>query len=87
MDHHPEAPRAPSDRSRIAPLDLFEGQPGVNSRRAFAHFTYDRLAGLLEQFDNEDVRAVAGILDQRMETLATRLARWNHGRPSRGDAM
>jgi uncharacterized protein (DUF302 family) len=39
------------------------------------HFTYDRPSALLEQFGNEEIRAVARILDQRMEILADRLSR------------
>jgi len=39
-----------------------------------SHFSYDRPSGLLEQFDNEEIRAVARILDQKMEVLADRLA-------------
>jgi uncharacterized protein (DUF302 family) len=39
------------------------------------HFTYDRPSRLLEQFDNEEIRTVARVLDQRMEVLADRLAR------------
>jgi hypothetical protein len=30
-----------------------------------SHFSYDRPSGLLEQFDNEEIRAVARILDQK----------------------
>jgi hypothetical protein len=37
------------------------------------HFTYERPSGLLEQFQNEEIRAVARLLDQKMESLADRL--------------
>lgn len=39
------------------------------------HLTYERPSTLLEQFQNEEVRAVARLLDQKMESLAARLAR------------
>ena len=35
--------------------------------------TYERPSTLLEQFNNDEIRAVARMLDQRMEQLATRL--------------
>jgi uncharacterized protein (DUF302 family) len=39
-----------------------------------AHITYERPSGLLAQFNNQVVREVASVLDQRMEELITLLA-------------
>ena len=37
------------------------------------HFTYERPSTLLEHFSNDKIRAVARMLDQKMEQLARRL--------------
>ncbi len=49
-----------------APLraSIYEDYKGVT------HFTYDRPSTLLDQFENEEIRAVARILDKRMRSLA-----------------
>jgi len=39
------------------------------------HFTYERPSTLLEQFQNEQVRVVARMLDQKMESLANHLSK------------
>jgi hypothetical protein len=39
------------------------------------HFTDESQSKLLEQFKNEEIRAVGRMLDQKMESLAPRLAR------------
>jgi len=38
------------------------------------HFTYDRPSTLLAQFDDEKIRAAAEMLDDKLKTLASRLA-------------
>jgi len=43
--------------------------------RGKCHFTYERPSALLEQFNNEEIRMVARMLDQKMETLAERLVK------------
>jgi hypothetical protein len=39
-----------------------------------AHFTYDRPSALLGQFDDAQVRAVAKMLDEKMDALANAIA-------------
>jgi len=43
-------------------------------RSEATHFTYDRPSTLLQQFENDDVSAVARTLDDRMPRLVERLA-------------
>jgi len=52
--------------SRASVFEDYEGK---------CHFTYDRPSGLLEQFKNQEIRAVARMLDEKMEKLAGRLVR------------
>ena len=63
FEHRPEI-------GLYAPLraSIFEDYSGVT------HFTYDRPSSLLQQFENDDVTAVARMLDDRMSRLAERLA-------------
>jgi uncharacterized protein (DUF302 family) len=62
FEHHPEI-------GLYAPLraSVFEDYSGL------AHFTYDRPSTLLHQFGNDDVTAVARMLDDRMSKLAESL--------------
>ena len=46
---------------------IYEDEQGI------CFLTYERPSTLLEQFNNDEIRAVARMLDQRMEQLATRL--------------
>jgi uncharacterized protein (DUF302 family) len=39
-----------------------------------AHFTYERPSRSLEQFQNEEIEAVGGILDKRMDSLTAYLS-------------
>jgi uncharacterized protein (DUF302 family) len=63
FEHRPEI-------GLYAPLraSILEDHSGVT------HFTYDRPSSLLQQFANDDVTAVARMLDDRMSRLAQRLA-------------
>ena len=64
---------------------MYERDPGVSlyaplraslyeDYQGRCHFTYERPSRVVEQFDNEGIRATARILDERMESLADRLA-------------
>jgi uncharacterized protein (DUF302 family) len=46
---------------------IYEDEEGT------CHFTYERPSMVLEQFGDDEIRAVARLLDQKMEHLATRL--------------
>ena len=46
---------------------IYEDEQGA------CYFTYERPSTLLEQFNNDEIRAVARMLDQKMEQLAVRL--------------
>lgn len=48
---------------------IYEDEQGA------CYFTYERPSTLLEQFNNDEIRAVARMLDQKMEQLAVRLGR------------
>ena len=47
---------------------IYEDNPGAT------HFTYDQPSSLLGQFANDEIRAIAKILDDRMKNLADSLA-------------
>ena len=46
---------------------IYEDEKGT------CHFTYEKPSTVLEQFSDDEIRAVARLLDQKMEQLATRL--------------
>ncbi|HEX4129775.1 MAG TPA: DUF302 domain-containing protein [Pirellulales bacterium] len=61
------------DVGLYAPLRacIFEDYSGM------CHFTYDRPSTLLQQFDDAEVRRIAGILDEKMARLADSITRAN----------